>query len=106
MHYKTQELLATIEILPRKEQQILYNRLYEILNSKYDTGPCHEVDWNRAPKWAQFYTINKDGDGQFFSHQPVLDDDSYWSSDNGRTLDYGHCEFCDWRHLLEERPKA
>jgi len=69
------------------------------------------TDWSRAPKWAQYYAIDSNGQGHWMTRPPYAVDGErlgYWSFHSGSSC-YGfrhELNGVDWHTLLEQRPEA
>jgi len=63
-------------------------------------------NWDNAPEWAKYWTVDNDGKCWWFECMPgISDNDNYWTepSPYGKTkADKTSCE--TWRESLEERP--
>ncbi len=68
------------------------------------------ADWSQATEDAQWYAIDSDGHGSFFTTKPRPVEGQtlgYWTFDNGG----GWCGFrhnlngADWRAAIEQRPQ-
>jgi len=86
----------------RAEQVQAINNLMA-LRVQYD---ALAPDWTDAPEWAQWYTIDADGDGRFREHEPeIFREECRWY---GIALE-GHVDNdlpigVDWRLCKWQRP--
>lgn len=69
------------------------------------------ADWSTAPDDAEWYAVDSDGHGNFYSTKPYPVDGKvigFWSIRNGG----GWCGFrhnmngADWRTAIEQRPQG
>ncbi len=67
-----------------------------------------QIDWSKAPEWAQYHAYDSDGRGGFHEHKPTINQWQTWWQSVGTNwpsvfvLPTG----ADWRQSLVERPKG
>ena len=72
-----------------------------------------QPDWSQAPSWAEWYSVDKDGDSYFYNFKPYISDDSDYWADHNSVFKTGMSEHVngsfgytgDWRDSLRKRPQ-
>jgi hypothetical protein len=67
------------------------------------------IDWNDAPAWANWVTMDKDGEWYWWEKMPVVDSERscWWGKLNGNTDYYttnSRARF-RWEDSLQQRPQ-
>ena len=69
----------------------------------YNNHPFPEPDWNRAPMWAQFCTIDRDGWRVWWEAMPEVNrQEARWT--HPTTLSFAPQVYPGWRHFIFRRP--
>jgi hypothetical protein len=65
-------------------------------------------DWANAPKWANWWTMDKDGRQQWWEHEPILNNKYSWWLYDWSKHHYRHkrIEYANWRTLKVQRQAA
>ena len=85
---------------------LLAREAKSIVQATVDAYDALAPDWADAPEWAQWYTIDADGDGRFREHEPeIFREECRWY---GIALE-GHVDNdlpigVDWRLCKWHRP--
>lgn len=82
------------------------------LRAKLDAVPVDAIapDWGDAPRWAQWWAVDCDGEAYWFEAEPVRCS-SVWDSSAGGMSRMLACGYTDvdkinWRTSLIQRPRA
>ena len=65
-------------------------------------APMPQIDWSKAPEWANYHAFDKDGVGFWYENLPQKTDKNW--IDKGM-LDFSGYEI-DWTQTLTRRPAA
>ena len=66
-------------------------------------APTPQIDWSKAPEWANYHAFNDDGQGYWFEKQPISRS-TFWSTNN-RLLESPY-KILSWKKSLTRRPDA
>lgn len=99
-----QEAIDTLKLYSNNRFGIVSEPFWKALNIVLEalkSQNSDEPDWeNEAPEWANYYAIDKDGDGYWYENFPVNNDGIY-SCNGGRIkFKYGRKIY----HALFKRP--
>lgn len=67
-----------------------------------------EPDWSTAPEWAQWFAIDDDGEGYWFSFKPQIIDGTWGGmvNDDDKAMFEGVFNNKNWQSSLRQRPKS
>lgn len=69
-----------------------------------------EIDWSKAPEWADWHAIDEDGKGFWFEIKPSIDRViNCWDNKGGGSYDPSGTQniggvFSEWKQSLQKRP--
>jgi hypothetical protein len=99
-----------------QETMAIIGRIDAVTASLQSPAPAQEgqPDWSKAPKWAQWWTMDKDGKQEWWEEEPILNDKYTWWLYDWSKAPHRHIrvEFrpdkngIDWRTLKRQRPAA
>lgn len=68
---------------------------------KLPTSP----DWSTAPDWAQYFAIDKDGEGYFYYLEPFFYHIGFWNNQCETSPKIaGIFDATNWENSLQKRP--
>jgi hypothetical protein len=65
-----------------------------------------EIDWTKAPSWAQYHTCDEDGAGYWYETQPYTRSTGFWCAQRDalwKQSEYTKPEGVDWQQSLTKR---
>ena len=64
------------------------------------------IDWSKAPEWANYIAMDKDGEWWWFASEPAIEDEYWCPMDNGECEVAFYGEHDDWKSSLQKKSDA